>query len=108
MIFRVHWTDVARADLFAILDYVEGEHGHEYAARLWESIVPAVDALQHHPQRGRIVPELARIGVERYRELLVGSYRVPFRIDRNHVVLVGVLDGRRDLQELLIERAFRR
>jgi plasmid stabilization system protein ParE len=53
------------------------------------------------------VPELKSVGVTEYRELIVSPYRVFFRIYENEVGVVGVLDGRRDLEETLIRRAMR-
>jgi len=40
-----------------------------------------------------------------YRELVVSKYRVLFRVRSRDVVLLGILDARRDLAELLIQRA---
>jgi hypothetical protein len=42
-----------------------------------------------------------------YRELIVSPYRVFFRIDEKDVGIIGILDGRRDLEETLIRRAMR-
>ena len=43
--------------------------------------------------------------METYREVMVSKYRVLFRVRGREVVLLGVLDGRRDLSELLIQRS---
>ena len=51
------------------------------------------------------MPELRAEGLELYEELVVSKYRVLFRVRDRDVVLLGVLDGRRDLVELLIQRA---
>jgi toxin ParE1/3/4 len=56
-------------------------------------------------RRGRVVPELRAEGLEMYRELAVSKYRVLFRVRDREVVLLEVLDGRRDLAELLVQRA---
>ena len=40
-----------------------------------------------------------------YRELVVNKYRILFRARDRDVILLGVLDGRRDLAELLVQRA---
>ena len=107
MAHRVVWTEVAVADLERILDYVVERDGVEHAERLYASLEPAIDGLADHPTRCRWVPELERIGLREHRELIVGPYRVPFRIVGREVVLLGVLDGRRDLEELLLERSLR-
>lgn len=104
MAHRVVWTEVAIADLERILDYVVERDGVEHAERLYALLEPAIDGLTDQPARCRWVPELERLGLREYRELIVGPYRVPFRVVGREVVLVGVLDGRRDLEEILLER----
>jgi len=63
-----------------------------------------VDSLREHPARCRWVPELKDLGIETYRELILPPYRICFRLEKSRVVLLGVLDSRRDLEELLVKR----
>lgn len=105
--FRVVWSQTAREDLEAILEYVAGHDGPDRAIALYEVLRDKIGHLVHFPRRGRIVPELKRIGLVEFRELLVEPYRVFFRLDGRTIVLLGVLDGRRDLGELLVERVLR-
>jgi toxin ParE1/3/4 len=58
--------------------------------------------------RGRVVPELAAVGVQRYRELIEGNYRIIYAVNENEVRVVAVLDGRRDVADLLHRRLFLR
>jgi hypothetical protein len=50
---------------------------------------------------------LKQIGVSEYRELIVPPYSVFFRTRGKRSGIIAVLDRRRDLGELLIERALR-
>ena len=63
-----------------------------------------VEALQVHPERCRIVPELDRLGVLEYRELVIVPHSVFYRIRGRAVGIVSVLDRRRDLAEVLFRR----
>ncbi len=103
--YRIIWTEVAIADVEGIVDYVAERDSASAAARLWSKLDTAVSSLSTAPGRGRIVPELRAEGLEAYREVLVSKYRILFRVRGRQVVLLGVLDGRRDLSELLIQRA---
>jgi toxin ParE1/3/4 len=105
--FTVAWTQSAVDDLLSIIDYVADRDGPEAAERLYGQITHGVASLQAMPSRCRVVPELEAEGIESYRELLVGPYRLMFAIRGGAVVLLAALDGRRDLGELLIERALR-
>ena len=63
--------------------------------------------LERLPERGRVVPELKTIDVYMYRELIERPWRVVYRFERNHVYVVAVLDARRNLASLLLERLTR-
>jgi plasmid stabilization system protein ParE len=61
-------------------------------------------ALQSLPERGRVVPELRRIGVLSYREVISRPWRIIYTITGGQVWIMAVLDGRRELAALLFER----
>lgn len=103
--YRLVWAPNAIRDLDEILDYAATKRGPEDAERLYRKIVPRVDGLTRFPKRARLVPELRRVGVREYRELIVSPYRILFRLAGQSIVILGVFDGRRDLTELLLTRA---
>ncbi len=104
MTIRVVWSDAALRDYESIIDVVVETDGIEHAERLHRKVHPAVSRLATSPERCRVVPELRALGVTAYRELLVRPYRIPFRIHGRDVVVLAVLDGRRDLEEILVRR----
>ena len=59
------------------------------------------------PERGRIVPELRAVDVLTYRELIEGPWRIVYRYDVDRVHVMAVLDARRELSSLLLERLVR-
>lgn len=80
---RIRWSQEAADDLEAI---------HEFIARaartmllLCADIVAAVDQLADYPQLGHPVPELQ---LPEFREVLVGNYRVVYRLAFVNVVEV--------------------
>ena len=99
--FTLRWTKTATADVRRIIQYV-GTHGGPLVA---EQLLARIEALAEHPERCRAVPELAAHGLSMDRELLVRPHRVLFRVRARQVVILGVFDGRRDLEALLLERA---
>ena len=98
---------MAFQDLDEIVDYIAAQDGPEAAARIFGNIKSRIRTLATHPNRCRVVPELRSVGVTEYRELIVAPYRVFFRVGGREIGIVGVLDGRRDLEETLIRRAMR-
>jgi toxin ParE1/3/4 len=89
----VRWTVGARADLGAIVAYVSHD-SPTYAAALAERIGVAVERLRRYPRLGRIVPEYDD---EAIRELIVGNYRVVYRVQQQKVGIVAVVHGSRDI-----------
>ena len=105
--FRIRWAPVAFQDLDEIVDYIAAQDETGSAVKMYLKLKKRAGALATHPARCRIVPELRSVGVTEYRELIVSPYRVFFRIVGTEIRIVGVLDGRRDLEETLVRRAMR-
>ena len=105
--YRIRWAPVAAQDLDDIIDYIAVQDGPGAAVKVFDKIRKRARTLSTHSNRCRIVPELKSVGVMEYRELVVAPYRVFFRVDERSVAIIGVLDGRRDLEETLIRRSMR-
>jgi toxin ParE1/3/4 len=54
-----------------------------------------------------VPPELDERGIRTWLEVLVGPWRIVYRIDHRAVHVLLVVDGRRDLAELLLRRLTR-
>jgi len=65
------------------------------ARRLAADAVRAGESLSELSERGRVVPKL---NDPRYRELLVGAYRLVYRVDDEHVSIVAFVHGARDFR----------
>jgi len=104
---RLSWAPIALDDLEGILDYLAVNASSDSAAEIGSRILAKVDTLKRFPKRCRVMPELKRVGVTDFRELIVGPYRIFFRVDGSIVGIVGVLDGRRDVEEVLATRGLR-
>lgn len=101
--YRVDWTEVATRDLLAIVAYLV-ERNPESAASTLDRLERRAGALKRAPERGRVIPELARLQLREYRELIVSPYRLVYRVTGRRVLLLGVLDSRRNLEDLLLDR----
>ena len=105
--YTVEWAEPALLDAEAIVDYLVAEGSERAAAGLIDKIEAATRKLSKLPDRGRVVPELRREGIQSYREVILKPYRLVYRVSGDLVVVVAFVDGRRDLGELLIARAMR-
>ena len=100
---RVEWAEVARRDLFGIVDYLAGRNPDAAAATL-ETLQRKASTLRAAPHRGRLVPELQRLQMREYRGLIIAPYRLIYRISGHLVLVLGVFDSRRNLEDILLER----
>lgn len=100
---RVQWTKTARNDLRRILLYLKSRSPAAAASLLGEIKSRAVQ-LDSLAERGRVVPELQSQGVFQFRELLVSHWRVVHKIHGSDVYVMAVLDARRNLEDLLLQR----
>ena len=88
---QVRWTPQAVDDLDAICLFIARDSA-QLAAAFADRVLRATDLLASFPRSGRIVPEL---GIGNIREILVGSYRVIYRIRHDDVHLLTVHHGAR-------------
>ena len=105
--WQVAWTATAVSDLGDLVDYIAQDDPVAALAAM-KRLRARAGALCTHPQRDRIAPELREVGALHYRELLERPWRILYRIEGQRVLVLAVLDSRRDLQTLLLERLIRR
>ena len=104
--FRVLWAETATGDLESLAGYITADapiNGGRVLARLTSK----AESLRTTLERGRLVPELVHHGLPVWRELIVRPYRILYRIDGRTVYVLAVLDSRRDVEDVLLERLIR-
>ena len=107
MRFTVKVVIDAESDLFDIYSYVAQHDSFEKADRLLNNLEKTIMRLGTTPLRGNYPPELERVGVFEYREIFYKPYRIIYQVVKKDVYVYCVLDGRRDLQDLLQYRLLR-
>lgn len=103
---EVYWTPTALQDLTSILSHIAADNPAAAAAAIVR-LETRAESLGTLTPRGRTVPELREIGVNQYRELIERPWRLIYTVEAKRIAVVAVLDARRDLQTLLLERLIR-
>jgi addiction module RelE/StbE family toxin len=101
--YFIKWTAPAREDLNEIIDYIT-ETNMSYAIKVLDNIEASVKKLNASPKRFRIVPEFERYGFILYRELIVDYWRIIYKIEDEFVYIMLVIDGRRNLEDLIVKK----
>ena len=104
--YEVEWAITARDDLQEIIAYI-AEDSAINALKVIKRIEDRALLLTTLPMRGRIVPELHWHGIANFQELIERPWRIIYRIDGSIVYVVAILDGRRQLEDLLLARFLR-
>ncbi len=107
MKYRVHIIKDAEDDLFEIYSYVALNDSVTRAENLLDKLIEACQKLYTHPHRGHIPPELKHIDVYDYLEIHYKPYRIIYRIISQDVHIYCILDGRREIEDLLRTRLLR-
>lgn len=105
--FQVSWTRSAEEDLKRVTGYIAAEDRPEAALKLLKAIRHKAADLNHSPDRGRVVPELREQGIMLYRELIVSRWRLIYRIAGESVYVLALIDSRRNVEDILLERLTR-
>jgi addiction module RelE/StbE family toxin len=101
--FMVEWAQPASKDLENIIDYISQDNV-DTTITIFEKIKSKCNTLNQFPDRGRIVPELKAYGILSYRELIISPWRVIYRTSDQKVHVLAVIDSRRNMDDILIER----
>jgi toxin ParE1/3/4 len=103
----VVWSKTAANDLIAIIQYIHNS-SPQAANKAFTNIKDKAEDLVLFPERGRIVPELLAHGIGHYRELIISPWRVVYRFSSDTVYVLAVIDSRRNVEDVLLDRLIRK
>ena len=101
--YNIKWASPASDDLDEIIEYIS-KTNLKYSIKVMEKIYGQVSKLDINPERCRIVSELEKYGYLRYRQLIVDYWKIIFKIEKNVVYIMIVIDGRRNLEDIILKK----
>jgi len=99
----VVWTEIAARDLERLAVRL-AEAAPLRAERILDRIISRGESLATLSHRGRTPPELRPIADRTWLEVIEAPWRILYRVVETTVEIHAVLDGRRDLRDILLER----
>jgi toxin ParE1/3/4 len=99
--FEVVVAPKAEEDLAEIYRYIALFDGEGQAELIQEHLMADILSLAKLPKRGKCPLEMLKLGIDDYREIQCAPWRIFCYISGNSVGVIAVLDGRRDVDELL-------
>ena len=101
--YEVVWTRIAENDLSEIIHYI-AEDRPQAAMKILKRIKKKASDLYSFPEKGRIVPELRDQGIFHYRELVISPWRLIYRVAKQHVFVLSLIDSRQNVEDILLKR----
>ncbi len=91
MALSIQWSSFALEDLLSIREYIHKDKPNA-AKETASRIKKAVERLSRFPKSGRVLRAIPHI-----REVISGNYRIFYRIKKNHVEILRIYHGKREI-----------
>jgi len=104
---RIVWSTSAAQDLDDIVSWILAHHSTHHAESFVDMIDTSVTQLLQQPESGRVIPELERQNITKYREVVTPPWRLFYTIDRDRLLIHAIIDGRRNIEDILLRRGIR-
>ena len=95
---QIIWTEPALLDLNEIAEYIALDKPGA-ASHLVQIVFSKTERLEEFPESGRKPPELKK---SRYKEIIVDPCRVFYRIEKDKVYILYVMQSKRKLRKYLL------
>jgi plasmid stabilization system protein ParE len=90
-------------DLTRIIEYIAADSPAN-AKKILKTIKSKSSELQQSPKRRRVLPELKEQGITQYNEIIIPPWRLIYRIASDSVYIVSIIDSKRNVEDMLLER----
>ena len=101
--YEILWTQSARDDLLEIAKYIARD-SVDIALKKIALVEEKVNSLRLFPFEGKIIPELEEYDDEKYKQIIIYPWRIIYKINLSSIEILMVIDGRRDLQDILFKK----
>lgn len=105
--YKVKIDPQAIQDLREIFTYVAINDSVDTANKLVDALENSFSKLEALPNRGHIPEELRSTGINKYLEIHYKPYRIIYEVYQEIVYVHSVLDGKRNIKDILSDRLFR-
>ena len=102
----INWTPDGIDSLTEILDYYRDRAGDNVANNIYNKILKKIELLEMEEAKTKQTQELKDIGIYDIYELTINPWKVYYKTsnDNKKAFILFVLDGRRNLEDILISK----
>lgn len=102
--YGIKWTKDAASDFEEILSYIKYRTGKTSAKIQYDRVIINVEKLKVFPDQGKISEDLRSIGIVSIHEIVETPWRIFYKIEDDTVYILSILDGRRNIEEILYKK----
>lgn len=99
---EVNWTEFAIQNLKAIFDYYSKKASKKIAHQIRKRILDSTRQLENYPNSGQQELNLEKLNLK-HRYVIAGNYKVIYRIEEKHVIVIDIFDTRQDPDKMIDE-----
>jgi len=100
----VIWSEDASLDLVDIVLYIKIHSGKEIAKGIYTRIKSKINNIVDFPKAGMSVPELVDIGIIDIYQIIISPWKIYYKIIEDKIMILSVIDGKRNLEEILYKK----
>jgi toxin ParE1/3/4 len=104
MKYKINWSKDAGEEFIEIISWYKYKAGRNIAQRIYSKINSQIKKLKDMPGMGKPVQILKDIGINNYRQIIQDHWIIYYKIEEQTVNIISVIDGRRNLEEILYKK----
>jgi toxin ParE1/3/4 len=101
---EIIWSKDAGDELFEIISYIKNNTGKITAKQIYEKIINEVKRASENAKGRRIAPLFKEFGINYIHQLNIKPWIIYYKVEKNIMEIVSIIDGRRNLEEILYKK----
>jgi toxin ParE1/3/4 len=102
--YKLVWSKDAGEEFFEIVSWYKYNVGINAARKIYVKINSQIKRLKEIPGIGKSAQVLKDIGVNDYRQIAIEHWLIYYKIENQNINIVSIIDGRRNLEEVLYKK----
>ena len=101
---EIIWSQDAGDELIEIISYIKNNTGKITAEKIYKKITNETKRASGNASGRRISPLLKQLGITDIHQFNVNPWIIYYRVDKNVMKIISIIDSRRNLDEILYNK----
>ena len=101
---EIIWSKDAGDELVEIISYVKYNTGKITAEKIYRKIINEITRVSENAGGRRLSPLLREFGINDIHQLNISPWIIYYKVGKNTMEIISVIDGRRNLEEILYKK----